>query len=55
MYLRGFHKIESTNQPLINQVAWALVARSSFQGRTRGIQVQFPGGTTLGQCACLYA
>jgi len=26
-----------------NQVAWARVARSSFQGRT------------FGQCACLYA
>jgi hypothetical protein len=31
------------------------VAWSFFQGRTRGIPGSIPRGTTLGQCACLYA
>ena len=29
--------------------------RCSFQGRIRGIPGSIPRGTTLGQCACLYA
>jgi hypothetical protein len=46
---------EKWNILLSNQIVWAPVARSSFQGRIRGIPVRFSGGTTFGQCACLYA
>jgi len=45
----------TTKRKYFSQVTWAPVARSSYQRRTRRISVSIIRGTTLGQCACLYA
>jgi hypothetical protein len=37
-----------------NQVVWAPVTMSSFQGRIRRIPIRFPEETIIDQCACLY-
>lgn len=51
----NYHILPCTKISIYNQVVWDSVARSSFQERTGEYWVRFPGETTIGQCACLYA